>query len=122
MVAGRPAPLGKPKAPNYEVPWYKTAYPYVGVVVVVLVGLYFLGKQNPAMMLAFVGTAVLYTLTIHILVVIAGFKDNAATGFLCLCIPIYALYFVFKTSENETLKILYAVAVILNISLRFLVE
>src|SRR5258707_7470017 len=35
-VAGRPAAMGKPTAPQYEAVWYKTAYPYVGAVAVVL--------------------------------------------------------------------------------------
>ena len=45
-VAGRPAALGKPRAPSYEAPWYKTAYPYIGVVLVLLAALYFLGRRT----------------------------------------------------------------------------
>jgi hypothetical protein len=87
---------------------------------VVLGVLYFLGKQNPAVMLAFLATGVLYTLTVHIIVVVAAFRESAGTGFLTLCIPFYALYFVYKVSENDTLKVLYTSAVLLNIGLRFL--
>jgi predicted anti-sigma-YlaC factor YlaD len=119
-VAGRPAALGKPAAPQYDAPWYKTVYPYLGFVVVVLGVLYFLGRGNPAMMLAFLGTAVLYSVTAHIIVVVAAFRESVGTGFLTLCIPFYALYFVFKVSDSDTLKLLYAVAVVINISLRFL--
>ncbi len=121
-VAGRPAALGKPGTPQWETPWYKTAYPYLGVVLVVLAALYYLGRENPPMMLAFIGTAALYTLTAHIIVTVAAFRESIGTGFLTLCVPFYALYFVFKVSESDTLKLLYASAVIVNISLRFLTK
>jgi DNA-directed RNA polymerase subunit RPC12/RpoP len=121
-VAGRPAALGKPTAPKYDAPWYKTAYPYIGFVLVVLGVLYFLGRENPGIMLAFLGVAVLYTLTAHIIVIVAAFKESVGTGFLTMCIPFYALYFVFKVNDSDTLKLIYAVAVIINISLRFLAK
>lgn len=62
MVAGRPAPLGKPKDRADGTAWYLTPYPYVGALAVALGIFYFLGKQNPAMMLAFVGIGLLYSL------------------------------------------------------------
>ncbi len=120
MVAGRPAALGKPGAPQWETPWYKTAYPYVGALVLVLGVRYYCGRENPALMLAFLGVAAVYSITIHILVVVAGFQESVGTGFLCLCVPFYALYFVFAKSESDTLKILYSVAAVLNFALRFL--
>lgn len=119
MVAGRPAALGKPSSPGYETPWYKTPYPYVGALVVVLGILYVLGRSSPPMMLAFVGVAVLYYLAIHILVLIAAFRTGIGTGFLTLCIGIYAIYFVFKVHDNDTLKILYGIALLLMLALRF---
>ena len=121
-VAGRPAAPGKPAAPQYDAPWYKTAYPYLGVVFLVLGVLYFFGRENPSIMLAFLGTAVLYSLTVHIIVVVAAFRESVGTGFLTLCIPFYALYFVFKVSESDTLKLLYGAAVLLDLSLRFLTK
>jgi len=74
------------------------------------------------MMLAFIGTAALYTLTAHIIVVVAAFRESVGTGFLTLCIPFYALYFVFKVSDSDTLKVLYTAAVIINLSLKFLAQ
>jgi hypothetical protein len=82
--------------------------------------LFYLGKENPAMMLAFVGVAAIYCLVVHILVLVAAFQEGAGTGFLALCLPFYAWYFVFKVSDNDTLKILYFSAIILNIVIRFL--
>lgn len=119
-VAGRPAAAGKPSPQRWETPWYKTAYPYIGGVIVLLAVLYFFGRTNPPIMLAFVGLALLYSVGVHIIVVVAAFKESAGTGFLTLCVPFYALYFVFKVAENDTLKLLYTSAVIINLSLRFL--
>jgi hypothetical protein len=51
---------------------------------------------------------------------IAAFREGAGTGFLSLCIPFYALYFVFKIHDNDTLKVLYGVAFVLNFLLRFI--
>jgi hypothetical protein len=119
-VAGRPAALGKPSAPSYESKWYASPYPYIGFVLAVLAVLYALGRSNPAMMLAFVGLAALYCLTVHIMAIVAAFRESVGTGFLTLCIPIYALYFVFKVSESDTLKILYGTAIVINILLRFI--
>jgi DNA-directed RNA polymerase subunit RPC12/RpoP len=117
-VAGKPAALGRPKAPSGEAPWYLTPWPYVGVVVLLLGTFYLLGRSHPPMMLAFVGLTVLYVLTTHILVLVAAFRESVGTGFLSLCIPFYALYFVFKVSESDTLKVLYGCAILLNIALR----
>jgi len=119
LVAGQPAAPSKPVANRWETPWYKTAYPYVAALIVVLAILYFLGRGTPAVMLAFVGVAALYSLAAHIIVVVAAFKEGVGTGFLTLCIPIYALYFVFKVQDNDTLKIIYGVAVLINIAMRF---
>ncbi len=70
------------------------------------------------MMLAFLGTAVVYVLVVHIWAIVCAFKESVGTGFLTLCIPLYALYFVYKVSENEPLKLFYGVAVLINIGLR----
>jgi hypothetical protein len=119
-VAGRPAALGKPSAVSGEPKWYQSPYPYLGFVLAVLGVLYSLGKSNPAMMLAFVGFALLYVLTAHIIVLVAAFRESVGTGFLTLCVPFYALYFVFKVSESGTLKVLYAFAILINIALKFI--
>lgn len=122
MQAGRAVAPGRPTATQWEIPWYQTPWPYVGVLALVLGVLYFMGRENPAMMLAFVAVATLYSLTVHIIMVVAAFKESVGTGFLALCIPFYGLYFVFKVSENDTLKVLYSIALIINLSLRFLVK
>src|SRR5882762_6283190 len=52
IVAGRPAAPGKPVAPEWETPWYKTALPYVAALFAVLGLVYFLGRDNPKVVLA----------------------------------------------------------------------
>ena len=120
MVAGRVVPPGSAMAPSGESPWYKTAPPYIGVVVLLLMGLYFGGRTNPPMMLAFTSVLVVYCLGVHIIVVVSAFRESVGQGFLTLCIPLYALYYVYKVSESSTLQLLYSFAVIINIILRFL--
>ncbi len=72
------------------------------------------------MMQAFVVTAAVYSLAIHVIVLVAAFQESAGTGFMALCIPFYALYFVFRVLESDTLKILYGTAFLINIALRFI--
>ena len=120
IVAGQPAALGKPVDPQWETPWYKTPLPYVAAAFAVLGLAYFLGRDNPKVVLALIGVGVLYCLTVHIMALVAAFRYGVGTGFLTLCIPFYALYFVFKVHDNDTLKILYGGAVLINIGFRIL--
>jgi hypothetical protein len=84
--------------------------------------LYLLGRGNPAIMLALAGIAALYSLGTHIVVLVAAFREGIGTGFLTLCIPFFALYFVFKLNDNDTLKVLYGVAILVSLALQFLPE
>ncbi|HTI99854.1 MAG TPA: hypothetical protein VL527_13315 [Dongiaceae bacterium] len=119
IVAGKVVPPGKPQPDNWETPWYKTAYPYVGFVVVLLGVLYFFSRSNPDLQPVLVGLAALYVLTSHIIVTVAAFRDGVGTGFLTLCIPFYAIYYVYWVAESDMLKVIYGVAIITNIALRF---
>lgn len=98
----------------------QTAYIIAAAVVLVLAVLYYFGRKNPTVRLAFFSLAILYSLAVHIIVVIVAFKEGTGTGFLTLCVPFYALYFVFTVADNETLRVLYASAFGINLSLRFL--
>jgi len=122
MVAGKQAALGKPRTQSGEAPWYLTPWPYLGGVVL-LVGLfYLLGRQNPVMYLGIAAVLVLYMVTTSILVLVAAFKESVGTGFLTLCVPFYAFYFVFKVSDNDTLKILYGFNILIGVSVRVLMS
>jgi hypothetical protein len=101
--------------------WYSTPWPYLGLVVLLLGLFYYLGRDNPPMMLGFLAVAGIYILSVHIITVVHAFKnEGVGTGFLTLCIPLYALYYVFKVSESDTLKVLYGFSVLLNIGLRII--
>ncbi len=119
MVAGRVVPPGAPRQKG-DARWYKTAPPYIGAVVLVLAGLYLVGRNSPPVMLAFVIVVALYCLAVHLIVVVAAFHDGAGQGFLTLCLPFYALYYVYKVNGSSTLQMLYGSAVIMNIILRVL--
>lgn len=120
-VAGRPAAMGKPTVQSGDTPWYKTIYPYLAAFFVLLAVLYFLGRSNTPIMLGMVALSVLYIFAVHIIVTVAAFKESVVTGLLTLCIGIYALYFVFKVSDNDTLKLLYGIACILGLCINYLV-
>ncbi|MEY4384749.1 MAG: hypothetical protein RLY20_32 [Verrucomicrobiota bacterium] len=107
-------------ASSGEAKWYQTPWPYIGLTVVLIGLFYALGKVNPAFYLGIAGTLGIYFLVVEILMLISAFKEGVGTGLLCLCIPIYALYYVFKVSENDTLKILYGFNVIIWIALKFI--
>lgn len=119
-VAGRPATRGKPRPQSDGAAWYATPWPYLGLVALLLGVFFWLGRQHPPLMLGFSGVVVLYLLTVIILVAVAAFQEGVGTGLLTLCIPFYAIYFVFKVSESDTLKILFGFAVLLMFSLGFL--
>ncbi len=116
---GAPGAAGKARAAARD-EWYLKPYPYLGVLAVVLGVLYFLGRENPLMMLAFIGVVAIYYFAVWIVVLVVAFKDNVGTGFLTLCIPFYAIYFVFKVQESDTLKVLYGVAVLLGFLIKFI--
>lgn len=62
-----------------------------------------------------------YVLVSHIIVVVVAFKDEGVvSGLLCLCIPLYAAYYVFFRSENQTLQAIYGVSVVIALIFRFL--
>lgn len=119
-VAGKPAKPGKPAKDQWEKPWYKTAYPYVGAIVAILAVLFFLGKDNPTAQMAFGAVILLYLFGTHILVAVSAFQEGALIGFATLCIPLFAIYYVFKMNDDDTLKILYGIALLIRFSTWFI--
>lgn len=100
--------------------WYKTAYPYVGGYMVLLAVLYFVGQGNPIMKLVFFGAMLLYLIASHIITTVCAFMDDGAgKGMLCFCIGIYAIYYVFKVSQRDYLKIIVAAECIMALILKF---
>jgi hypothetical protein len=93
----------------------------LGVIpIAVFVTLFFFARGSPAMALAFFGSQFLFALVVHILVLVSAFRSGTLQGFLCLCLPFYALYWVFVESENPALKWAYGAAAATNIVTRVL--
>ncbi len=101
--------------------WYKTAYPYLGAYFAVLALLYFLGKDDPLMKLGCILGVLLYILVAKIVVTVFAFKDDGmGKGFLCLCIDIYTVYYVFKVSERQLSKLLYGIVCVIGLAARII--
>lgn len=111
------------RARSGEPAWYESPWPYIGLTAL-LTGLFFvLGKQvNQNFFFGLLGTLLLYALAMQIIMLICAFKESVGTGFLCLCIPIFAWYWVWWASDNRTLKILYVFQIVIYLELFFLVR
>ena len=70
------------------------------------------GWLSPGMATAYAVVSGLFSLVVGILVLIAAFRESVGQGFLTLCIPFYALYFVYGRLEDALLKVLFTVALI----------
>ena len=111
-LPGRAAIPAQRRDASREPPWYLTPYPYVGALLVVLALLYYLGRENRQFMLAFMGIAGLYYLATHILIAVYAFRHEGITyGLVTLCIPFVAFYYVLRVCDNDTLRVLYGLAV-----------
>jgi hypothetical protein len=97
--------------------WFRTPYPYLALFVAGMSLLFFFARNNEGALFAYLGVSLLYILTMHIVMLVCAFRASIGQGFLCLCIPFYALYFVFKQSESSLLMAFYGVAMLLNFSL-----
>jgi hypothetical protein len=118
---GMPGVGAKPqRAPAGPTVWYKTVYPYLGAYLLLMAITYLMAPGNPAMALVFIGLFLMYFFAVHIATAVFAFKDDGVgKGFLCLCIGIYAIYYVLKISERSYLKVLYSVIVVLGLASRF---
>jgi hypothetical protein len=119
IVAGRVVAPGRPVVhADVQEPWYKTPFPYLLVILAIFGTLFFLGKSSPPMMGLLILCVAIYSLAVHICVIVAAFRESVGTGFLAMCIPFYAVYFVFSVSDNIWLKTFYPVAILGNVGLR----
>jgi hypothetical protein len=89
-------------------------------VVAALAVLYYFARSSEGAFLGFLVLQALFSLTVHICVIVAAFREDTGTGFLTLCIPFYAIYFVFFKSESPLLKKFYSVALIASLASRTL--
>jgi len=92
----------------------------VGAYMVLLAVLYFLGQSNPVMKLALLGAMALFIFGAHIATTVCAFMDDGVgKGILCFCIGIYAIYYVFKESERNFLKVIVAAECVMGLIIKF---
>jgi hypothetical protein len=70
----------------------------------VFVILFAVAKTSPSVIPLYVGLAGLYGLGVGIWMLVSAFRESIGTGFLCLCVPFYSLYFVFAKCGNPYLS------------------
>jgi DNA-directed RNA polymerase subunit RPC12/RpoP len=101
--------------------WWRSSTLYIGLLVAVLAVLYFFARSNnEGALFGYLALFVLFSLTVQIIVIVAAFREDVGTGFLTLCIPFYAIYFVYFRSESPLLKKLYTVSIIATLASRTL--
>jgi hypothetical protein len=57
----------------------------------------------------------IFGLAVMIWVLSGAFSDSTASGFLCLCVPFYAVYWVFAKNQSAALKWAYAASWVASI-------
>ncbi len=96
-------------------PWLFSVVPAV-----LMLGFYFLASGDDELEGAFRLLTGIYQLVVGLWLLVAAFGVSAGTGIMCLCIPFYALYFVFSVNTNSVLKHAFLaslLASVLNITL-----
>jgi len=98
----KPAKRGKSGSSGesiFEKPWFLGAGPAALLVVLFLIAL-----GGGGMAIPFMGFYTLYSLAVGLAVLFTAFSDGALKGILCLCVPFYAVYYVFGVAESTKLK------------------
>jgi hypothetical protein len=80
-----------------------------------LVALYLFPGNNRTAELMFGYVVIAYVIGVHLLVSVSAFQDGIGLGFLTLCLPLFAIYYVYKINDNQTLRILYGFVVLVRI-------
>jgi len=62
------------------------------------------GRENAGALIAYLVLSGVFVLGVGVWVLVMAFCDSIGTGVLTLCVPFYALYFVFGKNDNPYLK------------------
>lgn len=81
---------------------------------------YLVAMTSEEVAVAYVLVESLFSLAVGVLVLVFAFRESIATGFLTLCVPCYALYFVFAVCENQFVKWLFVLSILTSIAGLFL--
>lgn len=94
----------------------KTAAIWAGAVLLFFGVLFVLGLMNETAAIAYHGAQALFGLAVGIMVLVAAFQESVGQGFLTLCVPCYALYFVYGRCESDLIKLLFAISIITGLA------
>lgn len=86
------------------------------VLLVVLGGLFALGFTNPKIALAFHLVQSIYGLIVGIAVIVTAFRESTGQGFMTMCIPCYALYFVYSVCDSALIKLLFSISILTGLA------
>ena len=84
----------------------------VGLPVLILGGLFLMAMQNPEGALLYFAVQGLYAVVVAILVLVAAFRHSVGTGFMTLCVPFFALYFVYSVNQSPGLKLMFTISLV----------
>lgn len=79
---------------------------------VAVVSLFLAAKSSDDSAAVCIPILALYSLGIGIWTLVCAFREGVGTGFLCLCVPFYAFYFVYAKCKQPHLMASYAIAVL----------
>ncbi len=95
----------------FKQPWLMGAIPAVFFLI-----LFAMAKSNENFALVYLAAQGIFGLVVTVCVLIKAFCQGVGTGFLCLCVPCYAIYFVFsEQNDSVLLKWAYGAALLSSI-------
>jgi len=94
MVKGRPR---LPNNPAIELIWYRTAYPYIGAVLVILGILALLGRSNKDIDFAAILLLLIYLFAVRIILIREAYEWGLFHAFLIFFIPSYVVFLFLHT-------------------------
>lgn len=85
----------------------------VGVAAIALVGLLFgLATTSVEVTVAYMGIVGLFGLVLGVTVLVLAFVEGIGQGLLTLCVPFYAIYFVYAVCESSYVKWLFGASML----------
>jgi hypothetical protein len=79
-------------------PWLAGAVPAVFFLI-----LFAMARGNKDVALIYLAAQGIFSLVVAVLVLVKAFCQSVGTGFLCLCVPCYVLYFVYSDQNDNVL-------------------
>ena len=89
----------------------------IGIGLLLFFGALFgLAFTNQTIAWAYHAVQLLFGLVVGIMVIVNAFQESAGQGFLTLCVPCYALYFVYARCESALIKWLFTIAILTRVA------